>query len=95
MEGYDGPAQPRYATEEAKREVEPLREVLARAVSRLEKELDMLRERIAPVLRMDEPRAERPDLMAVTPHSSEVAKNVYQLHQIADDIAALAHRVEL
>jgi hypothetical protein len=97
MEGYDRAEPDRayaHGTSEAKQEIEPLREVLARAVTRLEKELEMLAVRISPVLRMDEPRGD-PMMTAVSPHSSELAGNAYALHRIADDIGRLASRVEL
>jgi hypothetical protein len=97
MDGYPEETARRYdhGAGEAKMEIEPLREVLARAVTRLEKELEMLTARIAPVLRMEEPRPDAAQLAAVQPHSSEVAQYVYELHKLADRVGYIAHRVEL
>lgn len=80
---------------EAKREVEPLVEVLKRAVARIDKELGMLQDRIAPVLRVEGPETLGDSIREVPPHNSDVAQQVYELHALADRISYLAWRVEL
>jgi hypothetical protein len=85
---------PYYDQPEGKQAVEPLREVLNRAVISLNKEVDMLANRIAPVLR-NEPTALREDVGPPVPHSSEIAGHVYELHRIANVVALLTSRVEL
>lgn len=80
---------------EAKREVEPLVEVLRRAVARIHSELGMLEDRVGPVLRVEGPQTSAEPMREVAPHSSDVAQQVYELHALADRIAYLASRVEL
>ena len=91
---YDSEREHSYETAE-KHAVEPLREVLNRAVISLNKEIEMLATRIAPVLRMSEPSMGPQDVGPPVPHTSEVAGHVYELHRLANVVAQITHRVEL
>lgn len=84
-----------YGQAEQKMAAVPLRDVLAQAVTRLNKELEILTAALSPVIRKSEPA-----VTAIPPdrhrdHSSELAEHVYEIQEIANRMSRLSARVEI